>query len=160
MSLLGACLAQECEGAHTLQLKPHVHVCTCCCGLLQCADPLCDQCEANGICTQCVEFDYSSSGDTQLVYQDPSGTCRTCTATSNGGCAACDSTGTCAQCKLGFFLNSTAGCTPCADRLCERCTGARGKKCLSCKKVWFGPDDYEEPSRPVYVNATGQCAIW
>ncbi len=61
---------------------------------------------------------------------------------------------------LGFFLNSTAGCTPCADRLCDRCTGARGKKCLSCKKVWFGPDDYEEPSRPVYVNATGQCAIW
>ncbi|EFN58505.1 hypothetical protein CHLNCDRAFT_140556 [Chlorella variabilis] len=124
----------------------------------KCADPLCERCGPSAAtCKKCTAADFNLDKN-PLVYKDSRGRCRHCAFSIHGSCKACNSTGTCARCASGHYMDAAGSCKRCPDPLCVRCTGPKGKTCVKCETGFYEEDDFEQPSYPVYLTATGSCA--
>ena len=124
----------------------------------KCADPLCKRCGPSAAtCKKCTAADFNLDKN-PLVYKDSRGRCRHCAFSIHGSCKACNSTGTCARCASGHYMDAAGSCKRCPDPLCVRCTGPKGKTCVKCETGFYEEDDFEQPSYPVYLTATGSCA--
>lgn len=117
-------------------------------------DPLCEVCDAPGICSQCQDGSYPDETGMCVDCLDPGcaqcdqedGICHECEDNYNldeltGECVAdcsgimnncdeCEVPSTCTECEEGYYLNEDGLCSLCSA-LCETCT--LKEECQSCK---------------------------